>query len=215
MTLTPPLSDWLSRMPLVAILRGLRADRASDVGFTLAGAGFVMLEVPLNTEGALGAVEALARALGGHVLVGAGTVLSAQDVASAADAGARLIVSPNTDPVVIAAARARGLLCLPGVFTPSEAFAALNAGADGLKLFPAEGSSPEALRALRTVIPALPILPVGGLQPDGLRLWWRAGASGFGIGSALYRPSFTTSDVTERAHAFTAAVKTLREGAGP
>ena len=161
------LAEWLAKMPLVAILRGLAPERAAEYGFALAEAGFSIIEVPLNGERALEAVGALAGAMGRYVLVGAGTVLSADDVARAQEAGAQVIVSPNTNAEVIAATKRNGLYSLPGVITPTEALTALGAGADALKLFPAEATSPAALAALKAVLDnRIQVVPVGGITPE-------------------------------------------------
>lgn len=196
-------------LPLVAILRGLTPADAVPVGRALVDAGFRVLEVPLNSPDPFASVEALARAFAAadpDVVVGAGTVLDPADVDRLADAGGRLVVMPHGDPAVIAAAKAAGLACLPGVATPTEGFAALRAGADALKLFPAETLGPATLQAWRAVFPkATRFLPVGGVVPDTMRPWLDAGAAGFGLGSALYKPGMTVVEVGRRAAAFVAA----------
>lgn len=192
--------------PLVAILRGLQPERAADVGRLLFDCGFRGLEVPLNRPGALQAITTLAALAPADALVGAGTVLTAADVDAVAGAGGRLIVSPHFDPEVVARAVGRGMVSAPGIFTASEAFAALRAGAHALKLFPAEGSSPAALRALATVLPAgTPLWPVGGIEPQHLATWRAAGATGFGIGGALFKPEFDLDEIGRRARAFVQA----------
>lgn len=192
--------------PLVAILRGLQPARAADVGRLLFDCGLRGLEVPLNRPGALEAIATLAALAPADALVGAGTVLSAADVDAVAQAGGRLIVSPHFDAAVVARAVERGLVSAPGIFTASEAFAALRAGAHALKLFPAEGSSPAALRALATVLPAgTPLWPVGGIEPQHLPAWRAAGATGFGIGGALFKPEYGLDDIERRARAFVQA----------
>jgi 2-dehydro-3-deoxyphosphogalactonate aldolase len=196
--------------PLVAVLRGLTPDEAAPVGDVLVDAGFTLLEVPLNSPDPLASIAALAKRYAGRAIVGAGTVLSPQDVAAVADAGGALIVSPNTDPAVIRASVARGLISLPGYFTPSEAFAALAAGAHGLKLFPAEGAAPAFLKAQRAVLPkATKVLAVGGITPDTMPQWHAAGADGFGLGSNLYRAGKSAADVARDAAAFVQAAKDL------
>ncbi|BFI97296.1 MAG: 2-dehydro-3-deoxy-6-phosphogalactonate aldolase [Rhodanobacter sp.] len=197
------LTPWLEPLPLVAILRGLVPGEAVAVGRAIADAGFRVLEVPLNSPQPFDSIARLAEALGKDVLVGAGTVMSPADVEAVAAAGGRLIVMPHADTEVIRAAKAAGLLCVPGVATPTEAFAALAAGADGLKLFPAEQSSPAVLKAWRAVLPRdVPVLPVGGIAPDTMAPWHAAGASGFGIGSALFAPGRDLDDTARRARAF-------------
>ncbi|NRF71150.1 2-dehydro-3-deoxy-6-phosphogalactonate aldolase [Aquincola sp. S2] len=192
--------------PLVAILRGLQPERAADVGRVLFDCGLRGVEVPLNRPGALPAIATLAAMAPADALVGAGTVLAEADVDAVAQAGGRLIVSPHFDPAIVARTIARGLIAAPGVFTASEAFAALRAGAHALKLFPAEGSSPAALRALATVLPEdTPLWPVGGLEPEHLAAWRAAGATGFGIGGALFKPAFDLDEIARRARAFVAA----------
>lgn len=193
----------LDARPLVAILRGLTPAEAPAVGDALAEAGFTALEVPLNSPEPLAGIRLLRDRLGDRVLIGAGTVLSPEDVRAVAGAGGQIIVSPNADPAVIAETKRLGLLSLPGVFTPTEAFMALNAGADALKLFPAEIAGPSGLKALRAVLPAASRLyAVGGVSPDNLGDWLAAGASGFGVGSALYKPGMDARQVSERARAF-------------
>lgn len=197
------MASWLQPLPLVAILRGLEAARAADVGRAIAAAGFRVLEVPLNSIDPFTSIRALADVLGDRCLIGAGTVLQVDDVARVAAAGGRLIVMPHADTAVIAAAKRAGLYCVPGVATPTEAFAALAAGADALKAFPAEAVTPAVLRAWRAVIPAeVAILPVGGITLDGMDTYLRAGASGFGIGSALFAPGRSIEAIGAAAQAF-------------
>ena len=200
------LTPWLSPLPLVAILRGLQPDEAVATGCAIVDAGFRVLEVPLNSPQPFDSIALLADALGDGVLVGAGTVMSPADVEAVAAAGGRLIVMPHADVAVIRAAKAAGLLCVPGVATPTEAFAALAAGADGLKLFPAEQAAPAVLKAWRAVLPReVPVLPVGGISPDTMAPWIAAGAAGFGIGSALFAPARPLDDIASRARAFAQA----------
>ena len=201
-------SAHLEKLPLVAILRGLRPEEAVGVGHALAEAGFGLIEVPLNSPHPFDSIEKLAGALGRHVLVGAGTVLDPADVRRIAGAGGGLVVSPHADPQVIRAARAAGLVSLPGIATPTEAFAAIAAGADALKLFPAEMLAPPVLKALKAVLPPdIPLLPVGGISPDNMAAYIAAGAAGFGIGSALFRPGMTAAEVGAAARRFVSALR--------
>lgn len=198
----------LKSCPLVAILRGIAPDEAETIGEALVEAGFGIVEVPLNSPHPLKSIEKLATRLGRRALVGAGTVTTEAEVLAVRDAGGGLIVSPHVDGEVIAATVQAGMISLPGFFTPSEAFAALRAGAHGLKLFPAEGASPEMLKALRAVLPAdVPVLPVGGITPSRMAPWLAAGAAGFGLGSALYKPGLSAAEVRQRAAGFIAAVE--------
>ncbi|PXV61275.1 2-keto-3-deoxy-phosphogalactonate aldolase [Dyella jiangningensis] len=197
------MKAWLDPLPLVAILRGLTPDEAVDISRVLVDTGFRMLEVPLNSPQPFESIRRMVDALGDGILIGAGTVLDPAHVTNVADAGGRLVVMPHADVHVIRAAKQAGLYCVPGVATPTEAFAALAAGADALKLFPAEQSSPAVLKAWRAVLPKdTAVLPVGGIAPDTMAPWLAAGANGFGIGSALYAPGRTASDVAARARAF-------------
>jgi len=192
--------------PLVAILRGIRTDEALEIGEALLQNGFRTLEVPLNSPTPLKSIELLARRFGDRAVVGAGTVLSEAAARDVASAGGTLVVMPHSDAAVIRAAKAAGCLCLPGVATVTEAFAALAAGADALKLFPAEQLSPAVLKAWRAVLPAqCRLLPVGGITPEGMADYVKAGASGFGIGGALYRPGKAVADIARDAAAFVAA----------
>ena len=194
------------RMPLVAILRGLEPDQASSVGLALYAAGFRTLEVPLNRPGALDCIATLVRTLPDDVLVGGGTMLTVADVDAVHAASGRLMVSPNCNGPVIAHAAARGMLCAPGVATPSEAFAALEAGAHPLKLFPSEMVGHGGLKALKSVLPAgTDFWPVGGITPESMAAWVAAGATGFGIGSQLYAPGTAAEVVEQRARAYVAA----------
>jgi 2-dehydro-3-deoxyphosphogalactonate aldolase len=195
----------MTALPLVAILRGLRPDEALPVGQALLGTGWRLIEVPLNSPQPLQSIEALAAALPA-ALVGAGTVLSAAQVREVHAAGGQLVVSPNFEAEVVREALRLGLVCLPGVMTATEALAALRAGATGLKLFPAEMITPAVLKALRAVLPGPTLLlPVGGITPGNMAAYRAAGASGFGIGSALYAPGMTAAKVAENAMAFMAA----------
>ncbi len=193
--------------PLVAIIRGITPDEAVGVGEALVDAGIRIIEVPLNSPDPFASIARLAKALGGRATIGAGTVLDPAHVAGIHDSGGTLAVSPNTDTAVIAATAAAGLVSAPGYFTPSEAFAALAAGAHVLKLFPAEAASPIVLKAQRAVLPKdLVVLPVGGITPDGLAAWTAAGANGFGLGGGLYVPGRSAAEVEVRARAYVAAL---------
>jgi 2-dehydro-3-deoxyphosphogalactonate aldolase len=193
--------------PLVAIIRGVAPDAAVGIGEALVAAGIRIIEVPLNSPDPFASIAALSKALGPAATVGAGTVLHAVEVGRVADAGGTLVVSPNTDAAVIAATAAAGLVAAPGYFTPSEAFAALAAGAHVLKLFPAEAASPIVLKAQRAVLPKeVPILPVGGITPESMAAWTAARADGFGLGGGLYAPGRSAADVGERARAYVAAL---------
>jgi 2-dehydro-3-deoxyphosphogalactonate aldolase len=193
-----PQTDAL--IPIVAILRGLTPDRASAVGSAIRGAGIRVLEVPLNSPDPYRSIEILAAESGADCLVGAGTVLSVEQVERTHAAGGRLMVSPNTNPAVIRAAIARGMQVMPGFATASEAFAAVDAGAQILKLFPAATYGPKHLRALREVLPsATKIYPVGGIGAADVGQWIEAGAGGFGFGSELFKPQFTLEEIAARA----------------
>jgi 2-dehydro-3-deoxyphosphogalactonate aldolase len=195
-----------AELPLIAILRGLPPDEALDVGRSLVATGFRLIEVPLNSPHPLESIRRLAADLGDRATVGAGTVCSAAEVAHVAEAGGRLIVSPTMNPPVIRAAKQAGLMSGPGVATPTEAFAAIEAGADFLKLFPAEQIGPGVLKAWRAVLPGdMPLVPVGGITPESMAPYVAAGAAGFGLGSALYRPGMSAAEVRHAAEAFLAA----------
>lgn len=197
---------YLDRLPLVAILRGVTPAAVVPIGRALADAGFAVVEVPLNSPQPLESIRLLREALDETVLVGAGTVTSAAQVHEVAGAGGRLVVMPHGDPAVVRAAKDAGLYCTPGVATPTEGFAALAHGADALKLFPAELLPPRVLRAMRSVFPPDTLfLPVGGITPDAMADYVAAGASGFGLGSALYQPGDDAATVAGRARTFAAA----------
>jgi 2-dehydro-3-deoxyphosphogalactonate aldolase len=197
------LSAALAQLPLVAILRGIRPDEIEAAADALVEAGFRLIEVPLNSPEPLHSIERLARRVGDHALVGAGTVLTVDDLRRVHDAGGRMIVSPNTDGTVIRESVSRGLVSLPGFFTPSEGFAALAAGANGLKLFPAEAANSAVVKAQRAVLPKdVPLLVVGGITPANMQPWLDAGADGFGLGSALYKAGATADEIGRNARAF-------------
>ena len=208
MTIPGDYADAFARCPLIAILRGVTPDAVEGVADVLIDAGFTLIEVPLNSPDPLTSIGRLVAAHGDRAVIGAGTVMTTRAVADVAERGGRMIVSPNSDAAVIAAAVSRGLVSLPGFFTPTEAFAAIDAGAHALKLFPAEGASPAMLKAMRAVLPTgCPVLAVGGITSDTIAPWRRAGAAGFGLGSALYRPGETLDGLRDRAAALIAAYR--------
>jgi len=196
----------LSSLPLLAILRGITPGEVDAVGAVLHAAGFRLIEVPLNSPSALASIARLRRAMAADTLVGAGTLLAADQIGPLRASGGELAVMPHADLDLIRAAKAAGLLCLPGVATPTEAFGALRAGADALKLFPAELLTPPVIKAMRAVLPrATRLLPVGGITPENMAAYRTAGASGFGLGSALYAPGMPAAEVAQRAQRFVAA----------
>ncbi|WP_089955280.1 2-dehydro-3-deoxy-6-phosphogalactonate aldolase [Limnohabitans sp. 2KL-3] len=201
------LAQALAQLPLIAILRGLTPAEAPAIGEALVSSGFVIIEVPLNSPEPLQSIAALTK-LFPQTLIGAGTVLNAQQVKDVHAAGGRLVVAPNFNPAVVAQALALNMVVLPGVATPTEAFAALDAGAHGLKLFPAEMISPATVKALRAVLPkSAALMPVGGITPDNMAAYRTAGASGFGLGSALYAPGRSAQAVQQQAQAFVKAFR--------
>jgi 2-dehydro-3-deoxyphosphogalactonate aldolase len=194
------LNGWLARCPLIPILRGVKPDEVEAIAAALEAVGIPIVEVPLNSPEPLDSIARLARTFGDRLLIGAGTVMTPEQVAEIAAAGGRLIVTPHADAAVTRAAKQHGLLAVPGFFTPAEAFTMLAAGADALKLFPAEAASPAMLRALRAVFPAgTMVLPVGGIDAASMAGWRAAGAAGFGIGSAIYRPGDSAATVAAKA----------------
>lgn len=207
MSLASQFRDCLERCPLIAILRGMKPEEAPWVLEILLSAKFRILEVPLNSPRPFESLAYLVRHAPSGVLIGAGTVLTEADVDEVAATGAKLMIAPNCAPPVIGAARARKLITLPGVATPTEAFLALSAGADGLKMFPGELLPPAAVKAWRAVLPKGTLLiPTGGVAADNIAAYRAAGADGFGIGSALYRPGMSQADLAQRAAALAAAV---------
>ncbi|PUE39622.1 2-dehydro-3-deoxy-6-phosphogalactonate aldolase [Limnohabitans sp. Hippo3] len=201
------LAQAMAQLPLIAILRGLTPAEAPAIGEALVSSGFAIVEVPLNSPEPLRSIATLTQ-LFPQTLIGAGTVLNAQQVKDVHGAGGRLVVAPNFNPAVVAQALALGMVVLPGVVTPTEAFAALDAGAHGLKLFPAEMISPATVKALRAVLPAsTALIPVGGITPDNMAPYRAAGANGFGLGSALYAPGRSAQAVQQQAQAFVRAFK--------
>ena len=205
------LRDYLAELPLIAILRGLKPENAEAVGHVLVEAGFRIIEVPLNSPEPFRSIERLAKGMPKDVLVGAGTVLDPEQVDSIRDVGGRLIVMPHADLDVIRRAKEQDLICTPGVATPTEAFAALKAGADGIKIFPAEAIPPAVVKAWRAVLPKDAIVvPVGGIKPDNMKPYVDAGANGFGLGSALFKPAMSVEEIGRNARDFAAAWQALR-----
>lgn len=193
--------------PLVAIIRGVTPTEVEAIGEVLVAAGIRIIEVPLNSPDPFDSIARLATRLGDRALVGAGTVLDVDNVARVADAGGRIVVSPNTDTDVIRATVARGLVSSPGFFTPSEAFAALGAGAHALKLFPAEAASPDVVKAQRAVLPKhVPLLVVGGVTPLSMAGYFAAGADGFGLGGGVYRPGDSADEIRRNAASYVEAL---------
>jgi len=209
----PSIADYLDPLPLVAVLRGITPGEIPAVAAALVVEGFRMLEVPLNSPQPFESIRLLAEMHGSGCLVGAGTVLSVEDVARVGTAGGRLIVMPHGDVAIVREAKRRELVCLPGAATPTEAFAALAAGADGIKMFPAEALSPGVLKAWRAVLPSgTLVFPVGGIRPDTMAEYVAAGASGFGTGSNLYRPGMPATEVRAQAARFAQGWRTARAG---
>ena len=205
------LDTYLKDLPLIAILRGVTPDEIVAVGRALHDAGFRVIEIPLNSPQPYESIRRLTAELGENCLIGAGTVLTEAQVAEVDAAGGRLIVSPNANLAVIRASKAAGLVSAPGVATPSEGFAALDAGADSLKLFPAEQLGPAVVKAWRAVFPKeLALLPVGGITPDNMGPYVAAGANGFGLGSALYKPGLSAAQVSANAQAFAAGWQAVK-----
>jgi 2-dehydro-3-deoxyphosphogalactonate aldolase len=198
----------LQELPLVAILRGVTPQRVQGVAEALFGAGFRAIEVPLNSPEPLKSIEMLAKQFGDHCLTGAGTVLTTQQVDQVANAGGKLMVTPNTDPSVIARGVAKGLTVMPGFYTPSEGFAAIAAGAKTLKLFPASTGGIGHLQAMLAVLPkTVPVYAVGGVGAGNMSEWRKAGAAGFGLGSELFKPDFSDEEIASRAQKCVAAFK--------
>jgi len=206
------LKQALVQNGLIAILRGLRPEEAPAVGDVLYKAGFRVIEVPLNSPQPYDSIRLLRQSLPADCLIGAGTVLTAQQVNLVKEAGGQVIVMPHSDPKVLRAAKEAGLFLSPGVATPTEAFAALDEGADVLKLFPAEQMSPAVVKAWLAVLPVGTVLiPVGGITPDNMKVFLDAGVKGFGLGSGLFKPGMSAADVAERADAYVRAWKQLTE----
>jgi 2-dehydro-3-deoxyphosphogalactonate aldolase len=191
---------------IIAILRGITPFETVPVCEALIGAGIAMIEVPLNSPDALASISQAARACGSRAAIGAGTVLTPEEADAVADAGGSFVVSPDTSSEVIARTRARDMRSYPGVFSPSDAFRALRAGATGLKFFPAEVLGPKGIRAMKAVLPPeVPLYAVGGANPDNFREYFAAGCAGFGLGSYLYKPGMKIEDIRSRAMTAVAA----------
>jgi 2-dehydro-3-deoxyphosphogalactonate aldolase len=204
------IQTYLDRLPLIAILRGITPAEAVPIAEALTAAGFAIIEVPLNSPEPIESIRRLVAAFGERCLIGAGTVLDPAAVPEIAHAGGRLVVMPHSDPAVMRAAGRAGLACVPGVGTPTEGFAALANGAAALKLFPAELLGPAVLKAWRSVfLPSTMMLPVGSITPDNMAPFVAAGAAGFGLGGALYRPGMSVAQVSAQARKFSAAWRAL------
>lgn len=200
--------QYLEECPLIAIIRGVTPDEVAEIGKAILDGGIRMIEVPLNSPDPFRSIGILAERFGELALIGAGTVLDPAEVEQVRQAGGSLIVSPNSNPRVIQATASAGMVSCPGYFTPTEAFAALEAGADGLKLFPAEAATPSLVKAQRAVLPRdLPLLVVGGVSPTNMQPWLEAGATGFGLGSGLYKPGQSAAETAEKARAYVEGVK--------
>ena len=200
------LTDALIKMPLVAVLRGMAPDEAIGVGEALLSAGFTIMEVPLNSPDPYTSIASQQKAFGHRAVVGAGTVLHPEEVSRVADAGGTIIVSPNFNEEVVRATKRCGLISVPGVFTPTEAFRALDAGADALKLFPGDGISPAVVKAMRAVLPKdAALLVTGGVTADNIGDWLLGGATGCGIGSALYKSGKSVEAIAADAARFSEA----------
>ena len=214
MTLMEQWQDALKTLPLVAILRGLRPDEALGVGDMLVEAGFKIVEVPLNSPEPFDSIKLLVQALGKRAIVGAGTVLNVAAVETLHAVGGQICISPNANPDVIRRAKSLGMISFPAFFTPTEAFSAIDAGADAIKLFPAELAGTTGLKAMKAVLPKnIPVFPVGGVNPDNMKDFIDAGAAGFGIGSAVFKPGDTPEIVYKKAKAFVDGWNALHKNA--
>ena len=202
------LVPWLEKSPLIAILRGIEPREVVEIAECLIAAGILIVEVPLNSPEPLESIRRLAAACGKRALVGAGTVMRIDEVDAVRAACGELIVTPHANAPVVRRAKELGMLAIPGFLSPTEAFAMIDAGADGLKLFPAEAASPKVLAALRAVLPrTMPVLPVGGIDAATIPSWRKAGANGFGVGSALYKPGLDRATVASKARVLVDALK--------
>ncbi len=209
----PSLNACMSEMPLIAILRGLDPSEAVPVVETLFVAGFRIAEVPINRPGAFESIANVVAALGDKMVIGAGTVLTVENVAQVASTGGRVVISPNYDPEVVVETKELGLYSCPGVQTPSEAFAALKRGADVLKLFPAEAIAPKVVKSMRAVLPGdVSLVPVGSVGPQNMAEYWAAGAAGFGLGLNLYQPGKDLDEVRRNAEAFATLMREIKAG---
>ncbi len=210
MTLIERWQDTLKTLPLVAILRGITPGEALAIGEKIVAAGFKVLEVPLNSPEPFESIKLMAGAFGKDAIVGAGTVLKVEDVDRLSEVGGQICISPNTNPAVIKRAKELGLISFPAFFTATEAFTAIDAGADALKLFPAELAGVKGLKALKAILPKnMPVFPVGGVEPGNMKEYLDVGAAGFGIGSSVYKPGDTAEIAFGKAKAFTDAWKAL------
>ena len=207
MNATEMFDRCFGQCPLVAIIRGVTPGEAVAIGEALVEGGIRIIEVPLNSPEPLASIERLTQRFGEDALIGAGTVLRAEDVARVKAAGGKLVVSPNMNAAVIRASVEAGMVSSPGVFTPSEAFAALENGAHALKLFPAEAASPKVVKAIRAVLPKdVRLLVVGGVTPESVGGWLDAGANGFGLGGGVYKPGQSAEETLQKARAYVTAV---------
>ena len=206
------LGSYLDELPLIAILRGITHPEAAEVADVLYQTGFRIIEVPLNSPDPLLSIERIAKDFGDRMLVGAGTVLTANEVSAVRDAGGQLIVSPNTDAEVIRASVTQGVVSLPGAATPSDIFTALHAGAHGIKAFPAEMLTPAVIKSWKSVLPAdLPVLAVGGITPANAANYWQAGVAGFGLGGALYQAGKSLEEIARDAEGFVTTLRGLTQ----
>jgi 2-dehydro-3-deoxyphosphogalactonate aldolase len=202
----------MRELPLIAILRGIKPSEADAIGDVLLEAGFRLIEVPLNSPQPFDSIARLRKRLP-QAVVGAGTVLTAAEARQVAEAGGELVVAPNFEREVVVETVRLGMISVPGIMTPSEAFAALAAGAHGLKLFPAELASPAVVKAMLAVLPkGTPLIPVGGIAADNLAAWYAAGAAGFGLGSSLYKPGDDVATVRAKAAAIVSAFRNIERG---
>jgi 2-dehydro-3-deoxyphosphogalactonate aldolase len=205
-------NQYVNRMPVIAILRGITPEESAAVVECLFESDIYMVEVPLNSPNALDSIALLCKKFGERMLIGAGTVLSSEQVKSIADVGGRMIVSPNTNVEIIKTTQNAGLISIPGVATPTEAFAAISAGASAIKAFPAELVTPAVIKSWRAVLPKeLPIFPVGSVDSKNMEAYWNAGASGFGIGGTLYKPGKTITDIRTSALAIVETINMIRQ----